>query len=106
MIECVIGLITGWCAGRWMHPSLCCIGGDVALVALLGLLDELAASTLDRNRGVLRGLVRKTVFCGAALWMGGRTGAPLASFVEIVLLWSIFRRYAYPDRGLGKPARI
>jgi len=105
-MECVMGLIVGWCAGRWIHPSLGGIGGETALVVLLGLLDELVASTLDKNRGVLRGLMRKAVFCGAVLWMGGRTGAPLASFAEIILLWSIFRRYAYPDRGFGKPARV
>jgi hypothetical protein len=92
MIECALGLLVGWYAGRPLFHVAGVFGGDIAVVVFLALLDELCAAVADKQHNIYRSVFMKAVFVAAVMWIGGRTGAPLAIFAQFIMLASIFRR--------------
>jgi hypothetical protein len=105
MIECALGLLAGWFAGRPLFHSVGIIGGDIAIVIFLALLDELCAAFADKRHGLLRSLMMKAIFIAAVIWIGGRTGAPLVVFAELILLASIFVRTVLRSSGHKENSR-
>ncbi|MFA6451587.1 MAG: hypothetical protein WCX65_19100 [bacterium] len=91
MIECALGLLVGWYAGRPLFHAAGAIGGDASIIIFLALLDELCAAVADKRHNVANSLFMKAILISAVLWIGERTGAPLAIFAQLILLASIFR---------------
>ena len=92
MIECVLGLVIGWFAGRPLFHVVGGIGGDAAILVFLALLDELCAVVADKRHNVIRGAAVKAAFVIIVIWIGDLTGTQLAIFAQLILLASIFRR--------------
>jgi hypothetical protein len=105
MIECALGLFVGWYAGRPLFHVTGGFGGDVAMLVFLALLDELCAAVAAKQHNVIGSLFMKAVFSAAVIWIGERTGTPLAMFAQLILIASIFRRSVLKaGRGESKNA--
>jgi hypothetical protein len=105
MIECALGLLVGWYAGRPLFHFAGAIGGDAAIIIFLALLDELCAVVADKRQSVFNSLIMKAIFISAVLWFGERSGAPLAIFAQLILLASIFRHSVWRAGCSGGAAR-
>jgi hypothetical protein len=104
MIECVLGLLIGWFAGRPLFLAAGAVGGDVAALVFLTLLDELCAVVADKRHSIFRSAAVKAAFVILVLWIGNRTGTPLVVFAQLILLASIFRRtVSRAGRGENAP---
>ncbi|HOO57534.1 MAG TPA: hypothetical protein PLN69_11965 [bacterium] len=95
MIECLLGLIIGWFAGRIFGFGIPVSNGLIAIVVFLAVADELVASVRDTGRKPVKGLLLKMIFCVLILWIERVAGAPLAPFLVLILIASLFMHLVF-----------
>lgn len=93
MIEGIAGILIGVLISMGFDTALpsWSIGPSGTLI-LLALLDELAATAVDRNRKTVRSLVFKIVVIVAALRFDAIVESPIAQFVMIAFVMSVIMR--------------